>query len=67
MIWGCLAHDGLAAVHVLDGRLNASGYLEILRKHLNPLMERQYEGKDLVFQQDNAPAHSAKVVGSNSF
>lgn len=71
MIWGCLRHDGLAAVYVLDmkrdGRLNALQYQEILREHLCPLMENQYDGKDFVFQQDNAPAHTAKVVGSNSF
>ncbi|CAF2158548.1 unnamed protein product [Rotaria magnacalcarata] len=44
----------------VDGRMNAKGYREVLKKHLIDIGSCM-GGPDWIFQQDNAPIHRAKV------
>jgi hypothetical protein len=37
-----------------------------LENRLVPVIEKHYEGGNFTFQQDNAPAHTAKSVWSHS-
>lgn len=67
MIWACLTPQGLGAIHVLEGRLNARGYETILHDRLVPVIQTHFPDKNFVFQQDNAPAHKAKSVSSDQF
>lgn len=64
MVWACLTPDGIAALEVLNDRqrLNAVEYQRILSDNLASAMDEKYPDKDFVFQQDNAPAHTAKSV-----
>ena len=43
---------------MFKGTLDACAYVEMLQEHLEPFIEKAYPG-GCVFQQDNAPAHSA--------
>lgn len=64
MVFGLVASDGkkMPPVFIQSGmRINAEMYLEILRNHVKPWIEANYPpGTRYVFQQDGAPAHTAK-------
>ncbi len=51
MIWGCISAYGMGSLHVLEGTMNAEGYIKILEQHMLPSKQR-------VFQQDNAKPHT---------
>ena len=59
MVWGCIAYGGKLQLQRINGRLNAHGYQRVLDcAQLNdngPILG----GNDFVFQQDNAPIHTA--------
>lgn len=61
MIWACFGYFGIGNLAVIDGRLNAVGYCELLEKYLLPSGER-CAGENYVFQHDNASIHRAKVT-----
>ncbi len=42
---------GMGSLHVLEGTMNAEGYIKILEQHMLPSKQR-------VFQQDNAKPHT---------
>lgn len=67
MVWACLTPKGISAVEVLKGRLNANAYVTILSTRLVSVVEDAFMDKDFIFQQDNAPAHTAKTVNDDSF
>ena len=43
-----------------DDNINADNYLKILKEHVAPYVDEQFE--ELVLQQDGAPAHYANKV-----
>ncbi len=60
MFWGCFSKLGLGPLVALDGNMNARNYLELLKDTVLP--ELAAAGRPMVFMQDNAPCHKAKVV-----
>ena len=58
-------HDGMISPTVgvclvrVNGNLNALGYGEILFDHLVPFLE-EHGRSSFIYQQDNAPIHTAK-------
>ncbi|GBC41177.2 IS630 family transposase [Rhizophagus irregularis DAOM 181602=DAOM 197198] len=42
--------------------MNHHDYIQILESHLLPFINNNYNGQDYLFQDDNAPAHTAKNV-----
>lgn len=61
MIWGCITYTGVGNIVIINGGLDATLYHQILREDLMESIEGHgMELKDVIFQQDNAPAHSAK-------
>ena len=64
MIWGCFSMRGPGRIKICEGRMNADGYLKILGKEMLLTARDQFgEGqRNFVFQQDNAPCHTAKKV-----
>ena len=62
MIWGCISAHGMGEFHILEGRLNASGYISILEDKLRPYTTRLFPDGNFSFQQDNAPCHTARPV-----
>uniref|UniRef100_A0A3Q3AVF7 Tc1-like transposase DDE domain-containing protein n=1 Tax=Kryptolebias marmoratus TaxID=37003 RepID=A0A3Q3AVF7_KRYMA len=52
MLWVCFAAGGTGALHKTDGIMRKKQYVELLKQHL----------KTSVFQMDNDPKHTAKLV-----
>ena len=53
---------GMGDFHILEGRLKASDYIEILEQKLLPFTSRVFPNGNFSFQQDNAPCHTAHTV-----
>lgn len=63
MIWSCLSCRGIGSLHNIQGRLNARGYIGILEQDLlSSLQGFGFNLEEVIFQQDNAPVHRAKIV-----
>ena len=63
MVWAAFSWSGKSEICFVSHRLNSARYIEVLESHLLPVAEG-IAGKDYVFQQDNAPCHSSKLVKS---
>jgi transposase len=63
MLWGCLTCRGLGSLQNIQGRLNARGYIAILEQDLcGTLLAFGFNLEEIIFQQDNAAVHTAKIV-----
>ena len=58
MVWAAFSFRGKTDVVFIDTNIGAVQYTELLAEHLLPFLEDAYP-RGAVFQQDNAPAHSA--------
>ena len=61
-IWACMSYDGVKFFKLFQGRLNASSYEEILENYLMPSLDLMDDKEFTIFQQDNAPCHTAKRI-----
>ncbi len=57
MVWGYFARNGVGRLHKVEGNIDAQHYLKILKYCVVPSGDQP-----VIFQQDNAPCHTAKVV-----
>ena len=62
MLCGCLAAGGTGALHKMDGIMRKGNYVDILKQHLKTSVRKLKLGRKWVFQMDNDPKHTAKVV-----
>ena len=62
MIWGAFGYKGTTCFQQIMGRLNAQGYCNLLRSCHLKNAEKRICGESWLFQQDNAPIHSAKCT-----
>lgn len=61
MFWGGISSAGKTQLVRVNGNLNAQRYInDIIVPHVHPYAQRV--GNNFVFQQDNARAHTARVV-----
>lgn len=60
MIWGCFSARGAGRIHVCEGRMNAEKYLKVMEDKLLKSARDLYKDEEWIFQQDNAPCHTAK-------
>lgn len=60
MVWGCLTWHGVGTISAVDGNINANNYQQILDDNLWPVLARHFSTGNYVFQDDNAPVHSAR-------
>lgn len=61
MVWGCMSAQGVGALHIVDGTVNADKYIGILENHLLPtIRDVERRNVEYIFQQDGAPCHTAK-------
>uniref|UniRef100_A0AAZ3ST15 Tc1-like transposase DDE domain-containing protein n=1 Tax=Oncorhynchus tshawytscha TaxID=74940 RepID=A0AAZ3ST15_ONCTS len=63
MLWGCFAAGGTGALHKIDGIMRKGHYVDILTQHLKTSVRKLKLGRKWVFQMDNDPKHTSKVVG----
>ena len=61
MLWGCMLSRGVGYLCRIDGGVDAEMYCQILEGEMLKTIE-YYDLKkaDIIYQQDNAPAHTAK-------
>ena len=62
MLWGCFAAGGTGALHKIDGIMREENYVDILQQHLKTSVRKLKLGRKWVFQMDNDPKHTSKVV-----
>lgn len=62
-VWGCVTAFGVGPIHKITGNMNKEMYLDILKNHLIETVENMpYPEKEVIFQHDNDPKHTAKLV-----
>ncbi len=64
MIWAAMSSAGVGSLCFLKSTVNAAIYLDILEHFMLPSADKLYGDADLSFQQDLAPAHTAKDTKS---
>ncbi len=64
MIWAAMPSAGVGPLCFLKSTVNAAIYQEILEHFLLPSADKLYGDADFIFQQDLAPAHTAKGTKS---
>ena len=62
MLWWCFAAGGTGALHKIDGIMGKDNYVDILKQHLNTSVRKIKLGRKWVFQMNNDPKHTSKVV-----
>lgn len=61
MVWAAISFHGVVDLVVLDGRQTSSDYIELLEvQKIN--FQEMFNGQRFIFQQDNAPIHTARRV-----
>jgi hypothetical protein len=61
MLWGCCTAGGTGALHKIDGITREENYVDILQ-HLKTSVRKLKLGRKWVFQMDNDPKNTSKVV-----
>ena len=62
MLWGCFVAGETGAFHRIDGIMRMDIYVDILKQHLKTSARKLKLGCKWVFQMDNDPKHTSKVV-----
>lgn len=62
MLWGCFAAGGSGALHKTDGIMRKKNSVDILKQHHKTSVRKLKLGRKWVFQMDNDPKHTSKVV-----
>ncbi len=60
MIWAAMSSAGVGPLCFLKSTVNAAIYQEILEHFMLPSADKLYGDADFIFQEDLAPAHTAK-------
>ena len=61
MVWGCFSHSGVGLLYRVKGIMDRFQYRDILEKVMLPHAKRELPS-DWIFQHDNDPKHTARVV-----
>ncbi len=64
MIWAAMSSAGVGPLYFQKSTVNAAIYQEILEHFMLPSADKLYGDADFIFQQDLAPAHTAKGTKS---
>ncbi len=64
MVWGAMSSAGVGPLCFLRSEVNTAVYQEVLEHFMIPAADQLYGDADFIFQQDLAPAHSAKATST---
>ncbi len=64
MVWGAMSFACVSPLCFLRSKVNAIVYQEVLEHFMLPGADQLYGDADFIFQQDLAPAHSAKATST---
>ena len=62
MIWACFCSKGIGELKIIEGRMNALMYRDILNEKLMKQIHSFQFENGFVFQQDNDPKHTSKMM-----
>ena len=62
MLWGCFAVGRTGALHKIDGIMRLENSVAILMQHVKKSVRKLKLGRKWVFQMDNDPKRTSKVV-----
>ena len=62
MVWGCFSRSGVGKLVVINGILDKEKMKALLSDELKPSANALFGDSDWIFQQDNDPKHTSKVV-----
>ncbi len=64
MVWGAMSSVGVGPLCFLRSKVNTAIYQEVLEHFMLPAADQLYGDADFIFQQDLAPANSAKATST---
>jgi len=64
MVWGYFIKNRVGPLVIIEGTVNAKKYIELLEENLLPFLDELEESETYIFQDDNAPCHTARLVKS---
>ncbi|GFV90429.1 transposable element Tcb1 transposase [Trichonephila clavipes] len=59
---GAISWRGLGPLLTLHGKVKAAHYVNILGDQVHPFVQTSFPGECPLYQDDNAPIHTAKIV-----
>ena len=62
MVQDCISASGVGNLHLIEGKLEKYGYLQILIDNVKVSAEKLGIQDSFVFYQDNDPKHASHVV-----
>jgi len=62
MVWGCISWYGVHDLVLLEGSVNAEGYIGVLEANLLPIRQQYFGRSSFIFQQDGARIHTANAT-----
>ncbi|GFS99050.1 transposable element Tcb2 transposase [Trichonephila clavipes] len=62
MVWGAISWRGLGPLVTLHSKVKAAHYVNILGDQVHPFVQTSFPGECPLYQDDNAPIHTAKIV-----
>jgi transposase len=62
MLWGCFSASGPGNLVKVDGIMHKEVYIRILEENIKQSAQKLRLGRKWIYQQDNDPKHTAKVV-----
>ena len=62
MLWECFAAGGTGALHKIEGITRQENCVDILTQNLKASVRKLKLGRKWVFQMDNDPKHTSKVI-----
>jgi hypothetical protein len=64
MIWAAIFCYSAGPVITLNGSITASENVNVLGRHLHPVVQMLFPNNDAIFQDDNPPTYTARSVQS---
>lgn len=62
MVWGCFSAKGMGPLRRIETTMDQHLYIDIMEKTMNPYRLKVFGERSVIFQQDNDPKHTAKLV-----
>lgn len=62
MVWGAVASSGVGRLAFIEGNMDRYQYKSLLEHNLKPSVDNLHLGSGWIFQQDNDPKHTAKII-----
>ena len=60
LFWGAITYNGVGILTPVEGNINSERYIDVLERHLEPVILKEFPTGGYVFQEDNAPAHVSR-------